>query len=214
MYLSVSLLLALLLGGCSGQPEASAAPTATETAVEVAVERASGVTVPNVLELDGTLRAKRSARISPLVAGHVKRVLVERGDVVRQGQTLIELVSTDLALDARAASARATAQREQLGLEAGQTDQVDAEENPQVIAAKADWDAIRDQLERNQQLHSMGAISDQVFEQSRSAEAAARARYQSARQGVHASVASYSALSAEAARRRDDASNTRVKAPF
>ncbi len=213
-YLAVSVLLAAAGSAGCGTTERAAAAVVVDPEVDVAVARAERVEVPTVLELDGTLRAKRSARVSPLVSGHVARVLVERGAVVEEGQTLIELRATTLALDARAAAARATAQLEQLGVAPGAQRDVDPDSVPGVAAAKADWDAARDQLERNAELHEMGAISDQVIEQTRAAEAAARARYDAARQGVNASLASYSALSAEASRRREDASNTRIRAPF
>src|SRR5690606_32948221 len=169
---------------------------------------------PNTLELDGTLRAKRSASLSPLVGGHVSEVLVERGDVVKEGQILMRLRASEYKLAAQAASARASAQLEQLGVERGEAGNVDPDRIAAVAAAKATWEANRDQQARNAQLHSMGAISDQVLEQSRAAEAASRANYESARQGVGASLASYSALSAEAARLRNDADNTRIRAPF
>jgi RND family efflux transporter MFP subunit len=216
IYLSVGLasLCALGASGCTGESPASAEAAEVDETVTVAVSRAEAVVVPNVLELDGTLRAKRRAQVSPLVAGNVARVLVERGDVVEEGQVLMELRAIDYRLAAQAAAARATAQLEQLGIEAGGARNLDPEDVPSVAAAKADWPALQDQLERNEQLHGVGAVADQALTQSRAAESAARARYDAARQGVAASLASYAALSADAAQRRDDASNAKIRAPF
>jgi RND family efflux transporter MFP subunit len=216
IYLSVSaVLLGLGASACSGEtPVAAEEAAPSDQALAVAVKSAESVVVPNVLELDGTLRAKRRAQVSPLVAGNVARVLVERGDVVEEGQILMELRATDYRLEAQAAAARATAQLEQLGVSAESARSLDPEDVPSVVAAKADWEALHDQLERNEQLHGMGAVAEQALTQSRAAEAAARARYEAARQGVAASLASYSALSADAARRRDDASNSKIRAPF
>jgi RND family efflux transporter MFP subunit len=126
----------------------------------------------------------------------------------------MELRATDYRLAAQAAAARAAAALEQLGLEHGATGDVDPDSIPSVAATKADWNAIRDQLERNERLFETGAVSEQALTQSRAAESAARARYEAARQGVAASLASYSALSADAARRRDDAQNSKIRAPF
>lgn len=206
----------VLVGGVSCSTERQADPNTARSVqtVRVEVERAGSVTVPNVLELDGTLRARRSARVSPLVSGHVSRVLVERGDVVEEGQTLIELRATDYRLEAQAASARATAQLEQLGVAPGATSTVDPDQVPAVAAAKADWEALRDQRDRSERLHATGALSEQQLTQSRSAEAAAHARYLAARHGVAASLASYAALTADAARSRDNATNSRIRAPF
>src|SRR5690606_33349090 len=201
-YLSVSVSLLALAAGCSGEGVASAAETSkAKEAIEVEVTQAESLVVPNTLSLDGTLRARRQARISPLVAGHVERVLVERGDVVEEGQVLMELRASDFRLEARAASSRAAAQLESLGVDPKATADADPEKVATVAAAKADWEAARDQHERNLKLHESGAVSDQALTQSRSMEAAARARYEGSRQAVSASLAQYAALSADAARR-------------
>src|SRR5690606_29264137 len=80
-YLAVSALLALAATGCSDGGAAAAATEKKAEPIAVQVMAAEVLTVPSTLSLDGTLRAKRQARISPRVAGHVERVLVERGDV-------------------------------------------------------------------------------------------------------------------------------------
>src|SRR5690606_39086417 len=175
MYLAVGALLAPGLLGCSGDPSAEASARTPDPDVPVTVANAELVEVPNTLELDGTLQAKRSASLSPLVGGHVSEVLVERGDVVTKGQILMRLRASEYQLAAQAASSRASAQLEQLGVERGQTQNVDPDSIASVAAAKATWEANRDQHQRNVQLHATGAISDQVIEQSRAAEAAARA---------------------------------------
>lgn len=214
-YLAVSAgIFGVLAAGCSSDSVASASDTAQKELVEVAVTPAESVTVPNALALDGTLRARRQARVSPIVSGHVERVLVERGDLVKEGQVMIELRASDLRLEAQAAASRAAAQLEQLGVDPKSAKGADPEKVASVAAAKADWEAARDQLERNERLHENGAVSDQQLTQSRAMEAAARARYEAARQAVSASLSSYAALSADAARRSSDAQNTKIRAPF
>jgi len=194
-YLAVSAgIFGVLAAGCSSDSVASASDTAQKELVEVAVTPAESVTVPNALALDGTLRARRQARVSPIVSGHVERVLVERGDLVKEGQVMIELRASDLRLEAQAAASRAAAQLEQLGVDPKSAKGADPEKVASVAAAKADWEAARDQLERNERLHENGAVSDQQLTQSRAMEAAARARYEAARQAVSASLSSYAAL--------------------
>jgi len=57
----------------------------------------------------GTVEARRAYLIGPTVAGRVKRVLVDVGDVVKAGQLLAEMDLVDL--DARVVSATASTGR-------------------------------------------------------------------------------------------------------
>jgi RND family efflux transporter MFP subunit len=180
--------------------------------VEVETVTVQKTTAPNVLELDGTLAPKRRARLSPLVNGHVSDVRVERGDVVREGAPLVVLRATDFRLVARAASARAEAQLDQLGVDTARDFDPDAVAD--VTAARSDWEAKRDQLQRLTPLHASGVVDDRTYEQTRIEETAAHARYDQARQRARGSLATYTALASEASLRRNDASNTTVRAPF
>lgn len=202
-----------LLAGCGDSHADAATPThASAEIVEVSVAPARAEEVPNVLELDGTLAPKRSARLSPLVNGHVADVRVERGEVVREGAPLIVLRATDLRLVATAASARAQAQLDQLGVE--RSADFDPDAVPEVVAARADLEAKQDQLRRLTPLHDEGAVDDRTFEQTRIEAEAAQARYDQARTRARGSLASYVALSSEASLRRNEARNTTVRAPF
>lgn len=212
--LILSLLVPISLVGACDDSRADAASPANATAEILAVTTTPAriEQVPNVLELDGTLQAKRRAQLSPLVNGHVAQVRVERGDVVEAGAPLIVLRATDLRLTARAASARAEAQRDQLGVE--NTADFDADAVAEVVAARSDWESKRDQLARITPLHEGGVVDDRTFEQTRIEEAAAHARYDQAHQRARGALASYVALSSEASLRRNEANNTTLRAPF
>lgn len=205
-------LVSLLAASCTG---ANAERTAVAPArpINVSTTAAHRLDVPVVLELEGTLEPKHRARIAPLVSGHVIEVKVERGDVVAQGAPLVVLRATDFRLAARAASARASAQLEQIGIDPS-TGDVDPDTVADVAAAKADWDAKLDQLHRIEPLAARGTVDEQTYERARTDEAAARARYESARERVQASFSTYLALRAEASMRNNDASNATVRAPF
>ncbi|MCA9576572.1 MAG: efflux RND transporter periplasmic adaptor subunit [Polyangiales bacterium] len=201
------------LSGCESSRAGAAVPAdTTPEVVEVSTATARVEQIPNTLALDGTLQPRRHARLSPLVSGHVAQVRVERGDVVAEGDPLVVLRQVDLRLAARAASARAEAQLEQLGVE--RTTEFDPDAVPEVVAARADWENLEDQLRRVTPLHAEGVVDDRSFEQARSAAEAARARYDQARTRARGSLASYVALSSEARLRRNEASNTTVRAPF
>lgn len=180
--------------------------------IEVALHHAVKERIPVTLELDGTLAPNRSAKLSPLVSGHIAEVHVERGDRVKAGDPLISLRRNELSLAARAASQRAAAHLRQLGVD--RIGEFDPEALPEVIAAKAALDQEEDQLRRYTQLYEHGSIDERSFAQAQLMTDAARARYQSALQQAKASAANYQALSAEAALRQADAANTVLRAPF
>jgi membrane fusion protein (multidrug efflux system) len=142
----------------------------------------------------------------------VADVRVERGDAVEEGAPLLMLRQVDLRLAARAASARAEAQFQQLGVDRAVAFDPDAV--PEVVAARADWENQEDQLRRVTPLHAEGVVDDRTLEQTRNAVAAARARYDQARTRARGSMASYVALSSEARLRRNEAANSTVRAPF
>jgi RND family efflux transporter MFP subunit len=207
------ILTALVLGGCDSSPAGAAVPAESPSAsVEVTTAVARVEQVPNTLALDGTLVPRRHARLSPLVSGHVADVRVERGDAVEEGAPLLMLRQVDLRLAARAASARAEAQFQQLGVDRAVAFDPDAV--PEVVAARADWENQEDQLRRVTPLHAEGVVDDRTLEQTRNAVAAARARYDQARTRARGSMASYVALSSEARLRRNEAANSTVRAPF
>ncbi|MCB9625341.1 MAG: efflux RND transporter periplasmic adaptor subunit [Sandaracinus sp.] len=204
--------LAWLGTACNGaSAEAPAAP-AEAAPIPVDTLSAEAVRVPLTLELEGTLEPNRHARLSPLVAGHVSEIRAELGDTVEANAPLVVLRSADFRLAASAASARAEAQLRSLGVD--DPHQVDVEAVPSVVAAQSDLTTAEDALRRLTPLHQSGAVDDQTFEQATQREAAARARYDSARQAVAANLASYQSLRSEAALRRSDATNATLRAPF
>lgn len=208
-----ALLVVPFVHACKGSAVESTAAAAPEAPIAVGTVPARSVERQLTLDLDGTLEPKRRALISPMVTGHVAEVRVERGATVAEGAPLVVLRAIDYRLAARAASARAAAQLDQLGY-ADAPESFDPESVSTVAAARADWEAKHDQLARLESLAPSGAVDAQTLEQARAADAAARARYDSARSNANASLAGYAALAAEAAQRRDDARNTTVRAPF
>jgi membrane fusion protein, multidrug efflux system len=84
------LLLGLLFGGCARRADegsSTAAPPVVK-ARTAAVER---VTVPETIELSGSVEADRMAVVSSRVMATVTAVHVRPGDAVRRGQTLVEI---------------------------------------------------------------------------------------------------------------------------
>ena len=87
--------IALLLASCGGAPESAAdtaaeAPTATEarkvTTLDVVV-----APFDHYFTVQGNVETDRLARVFPMTQGTIQRVLVEEGQMVRKGQTIMEL---------------------------------------------------------------------------------------------------------------------------
>ncbi|GEM_PF-3055002 len=210
----LSCALMIACGSAGASDSAQQAEVETETIVTVDTMAVQTEERPRVLELAGTLEANRRASLSPEVSGHVSRVLVERGTEVDEGDPLVVLQPTDLRLAAQAASARAESQLRSLGLEEVPENEAELDDTPAVAAARADWETAKDQLDRSRPLVEAGALDAQTWQQIQAGEQAARARYDSARQGARASLASYQALRADAAMRRRDAADATLRAPF
>ena len=114
-----------------------------ESASEAGTLRLPGVVAPN---------AYRQVSVTPLVSGRVTRVLVELGQQVRQGQTLAQIFSPEL-----------------------------AEAQTRYIAARATLEAHDKELARTQKLVDIGAASRQELERIHAEHAAQKTEVDSLR---------------------------------
>jgi RND family efflux transporter MFP subunit len=110
--------------------------------------RSSGVRIPGTVEVN----AYKQVVVTPLVSGRVTRVLVELGDRVRRGQTLLQVFSPELA---------------------------DAE--TKYLSAKAELEAHEQELARTAKLVAIGAASQQELERLHAEHSAKLAGVQSLR---------------------------------
>lgn len=81
-------MFAIAAAACGGGVKGSETPLAPVGAKVVKVEAAQ---VPQVVDLYGTVEAERTAAVSSRVMATVTAVRVQPGDVVRQGQVLVEI---------------------------------------------------------------------------------------------------------------------------
>ncbi|HLS91890.1 MAG TPA: efflux RND transporter periplasmic adaptor subunit [Microbacterium sp.] len=97
-------LVGALLGGCgeaaTGSPAKAARPTETAAPLRVGVTRLEPATLERRYRTSGTLHAVREATITAKEPGILLAVLVQEGDVVREGQPLARLDGRELALQA------------------------------------------------------------------------------------------------------------------
>jgi membrane fusion protein, multidrug efflux system len=89
---SISILLILLFTACSGSSGDSAEPNRPAVRVEVTSVRTQSLAMR--LSSSGTISAKNEVKVTAQTDGKVEVLNVEEGDVVREGQVLIQLDAT------------------------------------------------------------------------------------------------------------------------
>jgi len=165
------------------------------------MQAAEGRFVPALFGI-GTVEARRSYLIGPTVAGRVRSVAVDTGDVVRAGQLLAEMDPVDL--DERAAALDAAVARAGSAVAASDAQRRDARARQALAAVNA-----RRYVELGEQnFISAGAVEARLQEQA-SADAlvgAAEANHAAARQEQQR-------LAAERAGLRQQRANVRLLAP-
>ena len=101
-------LLLVLLVGCSGAGGSSVQPAAKrEDLPRVEVARVVKQPLDAVVRLQGELSAFESVALYSRVQGYVEEMLVDRGSVVRKGQTLVRLSAPDIVAQRAEAESRA-----------------------------------------------------------------------------------------------------------
>jgi len=169
-----------------------ALPDVLVTLSQEAVERA-GITVTPVTVGAGTAGVRLPAVVEPnayrqvtvmsLVAGRVTRVLVELGEHVRQGETMAQIFSPEL-----------------------------AEAQTRYISARADLEAHERELERTVKLAQIGAASRQELERIHAEHTSRKSGVESARSRLELLGLSPSRLESLAVG-KDVAANSNVPAP-
>ncbi|HJU89917.1 MAG TPA: HlyD family efflux transporter periplasmic adaptor subunit [Gemmatimonadaceae bacterium] len=116
------------------------------------------------LEVNGTIEVKQ-ADVAPMTAARVVRVLVDEGDVVRQGDTVVTLEQTTLPSDieqrrSRVAAAEAALRDLQAGARPAEIERAEAE----LRAAEAEAVRTARDVERFRPLVASGSVSQQQLD--------------------------------------------------
>ena len=163
-------LVVLLIGGVALRTvkqrritaAAAAAPASAPAILDIGaadVTTARRTELINTLAISGGLKAVNSALVKARVAAELKSLSVREGDVVRAGQVIGQLDTSEFLLRVR------------------QTEQT-------ALAARTQLDIAKRALDNNRALVVQGFISPTGLETSISNEAGAQASYQAARAGV------------------------------
>jgi RND family efflux transporter MFP subunit len=205
--------LALTVPGCS-KPAASRpalGPSTDSAPVQVRPAAVNARTRAASIALTGTLVGDRQSQLTPLVAGRVEAVLVERGDKVREGQPLLRLRDVDYRSSAESAQAALAQARARLGEASSGRD---PNALPEVQAARANADVAADALRRVEQLATNGSVSDQDLQRARAQSAAAAAQYAAALNGARGAIAALRSAQVAVAQTGRAVSDSVVRAPF
>jgi RND family efflux transporter MFP subunit len=144
MIVALVFLAALVLGGC-GRSETPEAVKPTPVRISHAI---TGSAVPPI-DTNGIVVTKHEMRLSFKMAGVVRRIQVQEGDVVKKGQRLAEIELTEV--DAQVEQARQLAEKAARDLSRGENLYAD-----QVIS-----------LEQLQDLRTQAAMSEAQFKSAR-----------------------------------------------
>jgi RND family efflux transporter MFP subunit len=151
----------------------------------------------------GTVRGHATATLTAKALGHVRSVQVRSGDVVKQGQLLLELEANDV----RAGVARARA-----SLALAMAAKLEAENAARDAKANAAL-ALTNQ-QRSEQLFQQGAISRQAYDEAQARQSSLSAQEQVALARIAASESSVQAARAAIAEAEAQLGYTRLTAPF
>jgi Multidrug resistance efflux pump len=195
--------------GCPGRPEAEYEIDASKLA---SVSR--GDIVRSVVAT-GKIEPRSKVDVKSKASGLVKKILVDDGQYVRQGQVLMELDKEDL--QARLREARASLQ----AAEAAEESAVAGLERNKVEAEGPDVPFLKTAAERAKKLHQQGLIASNLLEDADKAYQLALHKQASAMRGVSVARADWARAKAQVSQARaalersqEDLRNSTIVSPM
>lgn len=166
------------------------------------------------VESVGSLFPLDEVTVSSEVEGRVEQVLVDVGDHVTAGQTIVKVVPTELQLTLDQQRATLQQARARLGLAENVEDVKDVRDAAEVKKAAADLADARQKYERAKTLFEQGLLPKQSFDEADSRNNAARAAYDLSVQGVQNLRAALAQSRAAAALAQKKVTDAIIRAPF
>lgn len=164
---------------------------------------------------NGTLAADEDSALAFKVAGRVASIRVDLGSVVRRGDEIGQLDTTDYQLRVQQAEAALQQARVRLGLDpAGTTETVDPETTGTVRQARAVLDEATKNRARGEKLAASGVISKADLDSYESVYRVAEARYQDALEEVRNRQGVLFQRRSELEIARQQLTDTTLRAPF
>ncbi len=214
-------LAAVSLIAFSGCGHSTAPADATKEAakpaesLEAEIKTVALQTWPSIVRCQGSLVADDQTILGSRVAGLVRETLVDVGDHVKPGQSLVALDDSEFKLQLAAAEAALLQARALIGLKPGDpVSKLDPQNAPPVREARATWDDTKGRRERWQRLRSQNAVTEEELQTLIAAEKVAEARLASAINGVNSNIAQVAVRSAEVDQAKQRIRDANIAAPF
>ena len=184
---SISLLAILSLAACSSgtavKAKGDGGGAEKEKAMSVSFISVEARELRRTVESVGSLFAYDEVVVSSEVDGRADKVLVDVGDKVTKGQTLVEIAPIEFKLAADQQEALLEEARAKLGLADG-ADLTDPTQAAGVKKAAADLANAKQKFQRTKDLADQGLLPKQTYDQDESTYKAAQATYDLAVQDV------------------------------
>jgi membrane fusion protein (multidrug efflux system) len=211
--LALAPILALLIAGC-GKSEAkpSALPEAAARPVTVSLASAEERMLPVGLDVTGALMADAQTDVASEIDGRVTQVLVERGQVVKEGAVLVRMDDRDAIYLLQEAEAVEAQTRARLGLVNGES--FDPLKTPDVRQARAVMERAEADYRRYEQLVGEGAVSRSEHDLKRADFLTTKEQYEASINQVRQLFQTLQAQKARVAMGRKALEDTLIRAPF
>jgi membrane fusion protein (multidrug efflux system) len=211
--LALAPILALLIAGC-GKSEAkpSALPEAAARPVTVSLASAEERMLPVGLDVTGALMADAQTDVASEIDGRVTQVLVERGQVVKEGAVLVRMDDRDAIYLLQEAEAVEAQTRARLGLVSGES--FDPLKTPDVRQARAVMERTEADYRRYEQLVGEGAVSRSEHDLKRADFLTTKEQYEASINQVRQLFQTLQAQKARVAMGRKALEDTLIRAPF
>jgi len=159
-YVSVSLSLAALVVLCGCQRESVASAAKTETPVEVKTVRPFRGEIARSITLPGEIKAYQQATIYAKVAGYLKTIAVDKGDLVKEGDLIADIEVPEILADRAKFKAEVeVAEADYKRLNESQKKAPDLVVPQTVDNAKGKYEVARANLERTETLLQFAKIT-------------------------------------------------------
>jgi RND family efflux transporter MFP subunit len=170
---------------------------------------------PRIVRAQGTLIEDEFALLGAKVAGRVRKVLVDIGSSVKEGQPVAELDTEDFDLMVQQAEAQVLQARAGVGLKSGvPDDQLDPMKAPPVLQEWAMLEEARYNVDRVKGLVGKGIMTQEEIQARESALRVAEARYASSLNAVQGQIALLKLRRSELALAMQNRLDAVLKAPF
>jgi HlyD family secretion protein len=204
VWVTLAVLLVLASAGIFAWRSTAAMRALAVETIQPTVERGGRATAGTaVLTASGYVVARREAIVSSKIQGRLSELRVEEGSVVREGEMLARLESTDLL----ASVERARAQVQQADAQVGSA-------QAQVRRAEADLAEARRQLGVAERLNTEKLLAVDSYDAARSRVALAEAALGQANADAQRATAARTQAAAELNVAEAQLQNTVIKAPF